>query len=254
MMWTDKKLEQLEEEEHSLTVEEITAMFLLVGIAKSDIQKELRDFYSKYGTNGVVTYQEARKWVSDKDHRKRMVVLLLFITSRFNDLLGDLEPHFRNFLTETISKESQFFSVDLDVDELLFKDWGVDEANWLDRLQNDVELWHYNISKDVKQSLLKRDSVNSVLEDLNKRFVSVEKVLQRLAITESTAMNSIARREIFKKLGIKKYKFYAREDERTCEYCGALHGLIFPISAYEIGVTASPIHSNCRCWEVPILD
>lgn len=254
MMWTDKKLEQLEEEEHSLTVEEITAMFLLVGIAKSDIQKELRDFYSKYGTDGVVTYQEARKWVSDKDHRKRMVVLLLFITSRFNDLLGDLEPHFRNFLTETISKESQFFSVDLDVDELLFKDWGVDEANWLDRLQNDVELWHYNISKDVKQSLLKRDSVNSVLEDLNKRFVSVEKVLQRLAITESTAMNSIARREIFKKLGIKKYKFYAREDERTCEYCGALHGLIFPISAYEIGVTASPIHSNCRCWEVPILD
>lgn len=253
-MWTDKKLEQLEEEEHSLTVEEITAMFLLVGIAKSDIQKELRDFYSKYGTDGVVTYQEARKWVSDKDHRKRMVVLLLFITSRFNDLLGDLEPHFRNFLTETISKESQFFSVDLDVDELLFKDWGVDEANWLDRLQNDVELWHYNISKDVKQSLLKRDSVNSVLEDLNKRFVSVEKVLQRLAITESTAMNSIARREIFKKLGIKKYKFYAREDERTCEYCGALHGLIFPISAYEIGVTASPIHSNCRCWEVPILD
>lgn len=253
-MWTDKKLEQLEEEEHSLTVEEITAMFLLVGIAKSDIQKELRDFYSKYGTDGVVTYQEARKWVSDKDHRKRMVVLLLFITSRFNDLLGDLEPHFRNFLTETISKESQFFSVDLDVDELLFKNWGVDEANWLDRLQNDVELWHYNISKDVKQSLLKRDSVNSVLEDLNKRFVSVEKVLQRLAITESTAMNSIARREIFKKLGIKKYKFYAREDERTCEYCGALHGLIFPISAYEIGVTASPIHSNCRCWEVPILD
>lgn len=253
-MWTNKKLEQLEEEEHSLTVEEITAMFLLVGIAKSDIQKELRDFYSKYGTDGVVTYQEARKWVSDKDHRKRMVVLLLFITSRFNDLLGDLEPHFRNFLTETISKESQFFSVDLDVDELLFKDWGVDKANWLDRLQNDVELWHYNISKDVKQSLLKRDSVNSVLEDLNKRFVSVEKVLQRLAITESTAMNSIARREIFKKLGIKKYKFYAREDERTCEYCGALHGLIFPISAYEIGVTASPIHSNCRCWEVPILD
>ena len=253
-MWTDEELEQLEEEEHSLTVEEITAMFLLLGIAKSDIQKELRDFYSKYGTDGVVTYQEARKWVSDKDHRNRMVVLLLFITSRFNDLLGDLEPHFRSFLIKLISKESRFFNVNLDADELLFKDWGVDEANWLDRLEDDVELWYYNISKDVKQSMLQRKNIDSVLNDLDKSFVSIEKVLQRLAITEATAMNSIARRQIFKELGIKKYKFYAREDERTCEHCGALHGLTFPITAYEIGVTASPIHSRCRCWEVPIVE
>ena len=60
--------------------------------------------------------------------------------------------------------------------------------------------------------------------------------------------------EIFKKLGINRYGFYSRVDERRCEYCGSLHGKTFPITAYEVGVTASPIHPRCRCWEVPITD
>lgn len=253
-MYTDEELIALEEEEHSLAVEEITAMLLLLGIAKSDIQKEVRDFYSKYGTDGVVTYQEARKWISDRDHNKRLTVLLAFITSRFNTLFGDLESHFNSFLRGVLVKESEFFNVTLDGDKLLVRGWGVDNLTWLKRLEDDIDLWAFNVSKDVKQSLLRRKNIDTVVEDLDKRFISIGKVLQRLAITESTAMNSIARREIFKALGVKKYRFYAREDERTCDECGALHGLIFPISAYEIGVTASPIHAQCRCWEVPIME
>ena len=144
--------------------------------------------------------------------------------------------------------------MDLDAEYLLYDKWGADEAMWLERLEDDVELWYHNVSKDIKQSLLKRDSIDDVLDDLDKRFTSIEKVLKRLALTESTAMGSLARRKIFKELGIKKYRFYAREDERTCEHCGALHGLVFPMTAYEVGVTASPIHAHCRCWEIPIVD
>lgn len=108
-MWTDEEFEQLEEEEHSLTLEEILLMLLLLEFLKSDIQKELRDFYSRYGTEGVVSYQNARKHVSNKDHRSRMSVLLLFISSRFSNLLSDLEPHFNTLLSDVLSKENAFF-------------------------------------------------------------------------------------------------------------------------------------------------
>ena len=251
-MWTDEQFDELEQEEHELTEEAIMAMLLLLGSIRSDLENTIREFYQKYGKNGVVTYQDARKWVSNEDHRKRMVVLLLFINTRFNDLLGELEEPFREVMTSVIAKEASFFNVNLDVDDLLFKEWGVDELNWLDRLEDDVELWFYNVSKDIKQSLLKRESIDDVLDTLDKRFTSMEHVIKRLAFTESTAVGSTARKEIFKELGVKKYRFYAREDERTCEHCGSLHGLVFPISAYEVGVTASPIHSHCRCWEVPV--
>lgn len=253
-MYTDEQLEQLEQEEHSLAEEAIVALLLSLSLTHSELEKELRDFYSKYGKDGVVTYQEARKWVSQDDSRKRMVVLLLLIRNNFENLLGELEEPFRNALTGVLSKEKTFFNIDLDEKDLLFKEWGVDELCWLDRLEEDVELWLYNVSKDIKQSFLKHDSIDDVLDALNKRFTSMEHIIKRLVFTETTAMGSLARKQIFKELGITKYRFYAREDERTCEHCGALHGLTFPMTAYEVGVTASPIHAHCRCWEVPITD
>ena len=107
---------------------------------------------------------------------------------------------------------------------------------------------------EVKKALHSGASIDEILGIINDRVKSMKKVLNNLGLTESTAIGSAARREIFKKLGITKYRFFTKADERTCETCGALHGLVFPISAYEIGVTASPAHPRCRCWEEPIVE
>ena len=253
-MYTDEELDKLESEEHSITEEAIITMLLTLSTTQSELEKELRNFYQKYGKDGVVTYNEARKWVSDKDHRKRLVVLYLYFADSFRKALSDLTDEFESMVKEIMKKESDFFDVDLDIDKLILSDWGADELNWLDRLEEDVELWLANINSDIKRSLLKRDNITTVLEQLDNRFTTMEKVIRTLVQTESTAVGSLARRLIFKELGIKKYRFYSRPDERRCEVCGSLHGLIFPISAYEIGVTASPLHPRCRCWEVPIMD
>lgn len=253
-MWSDEQFEKLEEEERNHTNEAIIAMLLVIAMAKDDIEKELRNFYQKYGKDGVVTYQEARKWVSEKDHRKRMTVLYLAISGIFTATLLKLSSKFENFLKDIVKMEGDFFDIDVDPLEIIYKKWGVDGLNWLDRLDDDVDLWARVILNDIKKSFLRKDNLEDVMKQVNKRFDNIERVLDRLGITESTAVGTEARREVFKKLGIKKYRFYTRADERTCEQCGSLHGLIFPISAYEVGVTASPIHPRCRCWEVPIVD
>lgn len=80
-------------------------------------------------------------------------------------------------------KKMLFFGVDLDTDNLLFREWGVDEANWLDRLRDDVELWDYYISTDIKRGMLKRESIDDILKQLDKRFMSIEHILQRLVVT-----------------------------------------------------------------------
>ena len=128
----------------------------------------------------------------------------------------------------------------------------MDNLTWLDRLADNVTTWNAYVTTDVKRAVLARKNIEEVAELLNKRFLTMENVIKRLALTETTAAGSIARKAAFKELGITKYKYYAREDERTCEQCGSLHGLIFPISAYEVGSTASPLHPSCRCHCVPI--
>lgn len=251
-MYTEKQLADLEKEERDITDEAILAMLLIVSNTKGILEKELRDFYSKYGKDGVVTYAEARKWISEKNHERRLTALLAFLATSLDYTYIKIETHFRRFLTDVIGKESTFFGVSVNVDNLLEKKWGVDELYWLDRLEADINLWKVNIAKDFKQAMHRGASLDSVLQKLDKRFTSIKYVLDNLGLSESTAVGSLTRQEIFKELGIKKYQFYTKADERTCEVCGSMHGLIFPISAYEVGVTASPLHPRCRCWEVPI--
>lgn len=253
-MWKEEDFIALEQAELEITENEIIMMILVLGGLRTNLEKELRDFYSKYGKDGVVTYAEARKWVSEKDHRRRLTLLTLFVGGAFADAFTDWENHFRKFLTEVIGKESTFFGIKVDVDKILTKKWDFNDLYWLERLVYDVDLWKVTIASDIKRAILKGDSLDSILKQLEKRFKNIENTLTSLGLRESTAVGSLARQQIFKELGIGEYQIYTKVDERRCETCGALHGQIFPMSAYEVGSTASPFHHRCRCWEVPILE
>lgn len=255
-MYTEEQLTQLEQEERTITDEAILAMLAILASLKSDLEVELRNFYSKYGKDGVVTYAEARKWSSTSDHRRRLTVLLLYINEHFDRLFTNLTPKFKQMLEEVIGKEIKFFNVEIPnvADKPLSEPWGADEKTWSERLDDDVALWCVYILVDIKRHILKSGDIDSLITKLDKRFKSMGYVLETLGLSESTAIGSMVRREIFKSLGVTKYQFYTKPDERRCETCGAMHGLVFPISAYEVGVTASPIHPRCRCWEVPIVD
>ena len=251
---TEEELIQLEQDERKLTDEAIALMLLILANAKSSLEKELRDFYQMYGADGVVTYAEARKWVGNDDHRRRLTVLMLYINENFSQLRQELTPKFKEMLKEVTSKEVNFFDADLEniADKPLDEPWGTDDKTWLERLEDDIALWCAYILMDIKRAFHGRTHIDDVITRLNKRFKSMEYVLVTLGLSESTAVGSIARRMIFQQFGIGKYQFYTKADERTCEICGSMHGLIFPITAYEVGVTASPLHPRCRCWEVPI--
>ena len=255
-MYTEEELTQLEKEERELTDEAIAVLLLILANLKGNLEKELRNFYSMYGKDGVVTYSEARKWVGTNDHRRRLTALMVYINENFDAIRDELTPEFKRMLEEVIGKEIIFFNADSEdiADKPLNEKWGTDEKTWQERLADDVAIWCAYILMDIKQSFLKGMHINDVLLKLNKRFGSMEYVLTTLGLSESTAVGSMTRRQIFRQLGIDKYQFYTKADERTCEVCGSMHGLIFPMSAYEIGVTASPLHPRCRCWEVPIVD
>lgn len=253
-MYTDEQFEQLEQEERDIIDESLAAILLILANTKGNLEKELRDFYYKYGQDGVVTYSEARKWVSEEDHRRRLTALIAVLTLEFDAALVDIKKEFEKMLKLVIGKETGFFNVEIDMDAILDILWGADDLNWLRRLENDVDVWKVYLSNDWKRSILQRKNLKDVLKQLNKRFNSINSIVQTLGLTESTAIGSLARRKILAELGITKYRFYTKPDERRCETCGSMHGLVFPISAYEVGVTASPMHPRCRCWEVPIMD
>lgn len=257
--WTDPNFEDLELKERKISQKRIYDMLIILRLTKKDIEKEIRNFYQEYGKDGVITYREAQKFIgrSKSNREKRMVVLFLVISNLFDDALQKINLKFDLMFNDVIDAECSFFEANIEQEErdkIIKQKWGSDNDNWSNRTKRHTELWTALVITDLKQSFLRKDHVSDVIIQLNDRFKAMEKVLGRLGITESTAIGTMARRGIFKLFGVTRYRFYTRKDERTCEHCNGLHGLVFPISAYEVGVTASPIHPRCRCWEVPIIN
>lgn len=253
-MYTDEQLEQLEAEERVITDEAIAVMIsILTGLSK-DLENELRKFYQEYGDDGKITYSEARKWVSAKDHRRRLFVLFAAINAHFDTSLVELRNEFEKMLIEIAKRESDFFNMEVDYDKVLEKTWGNDESYWSDRLNENWNNYEARLLSEIKTSMIRNESIGDFIDTLDHFVDYMENDNERLAITEATAIGSFVRQMLMKFKGAKRYRFYAREDERTCEHCGALHGKVFLTSQFEIGVTASPIHPRCRCWEVPIIN
>lgn len=251
-MYSEKELEKLAKEEDGITATALLSMIAIVRKTNSELAKELTDFYNKYGEDGVVTYAEANKWVSEKNHSRRLTALLFAINFAFKDMNNPIRNKFEAMIEDIAKKEGLFFDIDLELEKLKTQKWGVDDKNWQQRLNNNLMLLEAKTILDIKHAIATREDLPTVLEKVDKRFDSFEKTLTTLAITETAVAITLGRRTIFRSLNLNSYRYYARQDERTCETCGELHGRIFPLSQLEVGVNAPSMHPRCRCWIEPV--
>lgn len=93
-------------------------------------------------------------------------------------------------------------------------------------------------------------SVTNMAVELNMAMGKGFNEAHRLVRTETMHYLNSAVLQSYRDSGVKKVQFWAAEDERTCEICGAMHGKIYDIDKAPI----LPIHPNCRCTYLPVLD
>ena len=250
-MHTDEQFEKLEQEEYEEALATLAVTFLLIDSTSEQLSQMLYGIYNKYGTDGVLSWLATGKVVDGERLRTK---LWRELDELVDDLFIKTEVEFRKCLEKIIKLEFDAFDIELTDDELQkilnFK-WGADNLNWADRLIERSEDFLYELGRELKQDLVKQISVSEVTSEKEEQHEKLKRAIRTLLVTERTAIGSYARYRLYKELGIDKYVFFASEDERVCEHCGALHGKEFPLSAWEVGVTASPIHPRCRCWEIP---
>lgn len=252
-MYREEELKKLVEEEDSQTEEEILLLLATLHTTLSELENELRVFYQKYGKDGVVTYAEARKWVSSNNHLKRLVFLNQGISDIFESGFNSFEKIFKSHLSSIVRKEAKFFGVKLDVDAILNAPWGADELSALQRLVAYRNKWTQMVNIDLKRSILRQDSIVDVLTGLSKRGNTMDWQFKRLLRSESNAVSSLSRKIIYTELGYERYKFI-HVDKCHCEECSSMDGCEFPVSEYVVGVTANPLHPNCLDTTIPIME
>jgi SPP1 gp7 family putative phage head morphogenesis protein len=78
-------------------------------------------------------------------------------------------------------------------------------------------------------------------------YQTAEKLLRNQVKVNSILLEDAVQKIVYKGAGVKKVKWIAEQDHKTCGICGELDGRIFFLDDAPI----KP-HPNCRCYFVPI--
>lgn len=68
-----------------------------------------------------------------------------------------------------------------------------------------------------------------------------------IARTAMTEVSKESEKRVMRDLGVKRYRYRATLDERTCPVCGKLDGTTHNLDDEQAGKNSPPMHMNCRC-------
>lgn len=210
------------------------------------------------------------KNVSSRVHIERLEALKMEIKAEI-DLLSktmenNLDKHLREVYRDTYYRSAYNIQKGLDkfsnieklnpelLESLVYKPWTKDNTNWSKRIWgNDSKLVN-TLHTNLTQNIITGKPLKDIIDIVEERFNVERNIATRLIMTESAAYHSRAKERCMKDLGCEKYEVIATLDDRTSPICRTMDGKIFDMKDYEVGVTASPFHSNCRSVTAPYYD
>ena len=129
--------------------------------------------------------------------------------------------------------------------------WCLDRKTPTQRMGNNMAKLQRTLERGLTDCIVRGTSSGDLAKTLANRFEVSLSEANRLARTELTYIQNQATKESFKKSGIKYYKYYAGSDD---EECGSLNGNIYPLDAAMPGVNYPPMHPNCTCTVLAVLE
>ena len=243
-------------------------------------KKELKEFkmslseYVRKGQSLNIDPDDAiikeLKNASSRVHIERLEALKMEIKAEI-DLLSktmenNLDKHLREVYRDSYYRSVYSIQKGLDkfsnieklnpelLESLVYKPWTKDNTNWSKRIwRNDgklVNTLHTNLTQNIITGKPLKEVINTIAE----RFNVEKNIASRLIMTESAAYHSRAKEKCMKDLGCEKYEIIATLDDRTSSICRSMDGKVFDMKDYQVGVTASPFHANCRTVTAPYYD
>lgn len=140
------------------------------------------------------------------------------------------------------------------VEKAVLRPWTTDDQTFSDRLWKNKQTLLNNLQSGLSQAIAQGKNPSEVTDMISQKMGVSKSQAGRLVMTESAFIASSAQKDSFKELGVEEYEVVATLDTKTSDICRAMDGKHFPMSQYQIGVTAPPFHPWCRSTTVPYFD
>lgn len=164
-----------------------------------------------------------------------------------NNMLDGFKETYSNVMTKLgITK---FDEVPKKVmEEMLRKPWL--GSNFSERLWKNTQVLASNLNELLINGIIQGKTITEISIQLNNRMNEGFNVSHRLIRTEIMHYLNESAKKAYKDGGCEEVQLWAAVDERTCSTCGVKHGNIYRLK----DCPTLPLHANCRCTILPIVD
>ncbi len=129
--------------------------------------------------------------------------------------------------------------------------WAQDGKNFSDRIWRNKDKLVRELHTELTQCIIRGENPDKAAGRLADSMSVKARQARTLIYTESAAIAMTAQKDCFEELGVEEYEIVETLDSITCGYCQDMDGKHFPLSDYQVGITAPPFHPNCRGCTCP---
>lgn len=133
--------------------------------------------------------------------------------------------------------------------------WCPDGRNWSSRIWTNKSMLAERVRSGVIDTIARGAGKDELIGQLQKDFNVCFNYADRIARTELSYVQNQSTRDKYEEAGIEKYMVLPAHDERTCSgECEAIEGKVFLLKDAVVGVNYPPIHPNCRCTTLAVIE
>ncbi len=137
------------------------------------------------------------------------------------------------------------------ISKVIGKPWAADGKNFSERVWGNRQKLVNEIHIELTRNIILGGDPQKAINAIAKKMKTSKNVAGRLVMTEEAFFSSTAQKDCFKELGVEQFEIVATLDSRTSETCRKMDGKVFPMTQWQVGLTAPPFHVWCRTTTVP---
>lgn len=256
-----------------------------------EMEKNISLFYAKYGENNVIEFSNLRKKLSSQELKDLYRDFDSFALEHpeYKHLAPVRDEYYKYSRWDYLTAKSKFKLLELTsssqrlftsgmkgtaqrsymnslndlggmgslndeaLDKILNKKW-FGNKNYSDRLWGKVNGFEKELTKQLKNTIIRGESYNKTASVLAKRLDVQFSDAKRLLKTEHNYVSTAGRLKSFEDMGVEEYEFIATLDDRTSDICASKDGMRFYVSGAKFGENIPPLHAHCRSVIVPVTD
>lgn len=248
----EKRIAEKTWDTYNSTEEKNRKLIELYQDASRKIREELYELAEQLSKNGTLSRTEMYR----QQHLQKL-------EKKYRKILYELAEKTEEFAKENMEqgmrKVCEQISIALDVPEFSLPDKELMQklieepwrnGNFSERLWKNQKKLMKALKNVLVIGIQQGKNITDMAVELNTVMGKGFYAAHRLVRTETMHCLNQSCLQRYKDAEIKKVRFWAAKDERTCEICGAMHGKEYNIEKAPV----LPVHPNCRCTYLPVIE